>query len=160
LISIIHPCPSRDLPRVWEWLSHFSKETLDSNAPKSLDEFLHSEAMCRMGGGKTFCIHNDDVMIGVIWVENIGDGIGVGHLVFDPGHTISTSEKIQASKLVMKEIFQHFRKVMWAYFADNRAFHVFLRRMGAIEEGIFHQHVRRGSDFVDQAWMASFPETK
>lgn len=145
---------------MWDWLSHFAQETLDSNAPKSLDEFLHSEAMCRMNGGKTFCIHNDDVMIGAIWVENIGDGIGVGHLVFDPGHTISTSEKIYASKLVMKEIFQYFRKVMWAYFADNRAFHVFLRRMGAIEEGIFHQHVRRGSDFVDQAWMASFPETK
>jgi hypothetical protein len=113
-----------------------------------------------MSGGKTFCIHNDGVMVGAVWVENIGEGIGVGHLVFDPGHTISTSEKIHASRLVMREIFQYFRKVMWAFFADNRAFRVFLKRMGAIEEGIFHQHVRRGSDFVDQAWMASFPETK
>lgn len=160
MISVTTPCPSSNLPLVWEWLSHFSKETLDTNSPKSLIDFLESEEPCRENGGKTFSIHSDGVMVGAIWVENIGDGIGVGHLVFDPGHTISTSEKIQASKLVMREVFKSFRKVMWAFFADNRAFRIFLKRMGAIEEGVFHQHVRRGPDFVDQAWMASFPETQ
>lgn len=145
---------------MWKWLSHFSKETLDTNAPESLKEFLDSEQLCRKNGGKTFSIHQDRDMVGAIWVENIGDGICVGHLVFDPEHTISTSEKIQASRKVLGEIFKSFRKVMWAYFADNRAFNVFLRRMGAIEEGVFHKHVKRGSDYVDQAWMASFPEVQ
>lgn len=158
MVEITTPCPSEKLPLVWEWLSHFSRETLDTNSPQSLDEFLKSESLCRISGGQTFSINSEGVMVGAIWVENIGDGVGVGHLVFDPGHTISTSEKIQASKKVMREVFKSFRKVMWAFFADNRAFHVFLKRMGAIEEGIFHQHVRRGSDYVDQAWMASFPE--
>lgn len=159
-MAIVSPCPPENLPTVWEWLSHFSKETLDSNAPKTLDEFLSNEKLCRERGGKTFSISKEEKMIGAIWVENIGDGICVGHLVFDPGHTIPTSEKILSSRIVLKQIFESFRKVMWAYFADNRAFHVFLRRMGAIDEGIFHKHVRRGSDFVDQAWMASFPETR
>jgi RimJ/RimL family protein N-acetyltransferase len=43
------------------------------------------------------------------------------------------------------------------FFADNRAFRIFLKRVGAVEEGTMRQHTRRKGEVVDASFMASFP---
>lgn len=156
--SIVSPCPNSDLPQIWKWLQFFAKETLDEKAPKSLEEFLLKENFDRHNGGKTFAVALDGHLVGGIWYEAVGDGMAVGHLVFDPGHTLSTSGKMQAVRQTLKEA--GFRKIIWTFFADNRAFRVFLKRLGAEEEGLFRKQVRREGELVDQAFMASFPEAK
>lgn len=156
--SVVTPCPASDLPQVWKWLQHFAQETLDEKSPTSLHEFLLKESTDRLNGGKTFAVSCDGKLVGGIWYEAVGDGMAVGHLVFDPGHTLSTSGKMAAVRQTLK--MAGFRKIIWTFFADNRAFRVFLKRMGAEEEGLFRQQVRRNGNLVDQAFMASFPEVK
>jgi hypothetical protein len=157
-VLIQSPCPDSELPLVWEWLNHFAKETLDEQSPQSMESFLERERATRSTGGKTFAIMMDDKLIGAVWCEAIGNGMAIGHLVFDPGHTISTREKVRASRCALESMFLSFRKIIWTFFSDNRAFRVFLKRLGAIEEGCFRKSLMRKGEWVDQAFMASFPE--
>lgn len=160
-VSIISPCSQSDLPFVWQWLNHYAKETLDERSPKTLSEFLAKEKRDIENGSKSYSVLIDGQMRGAVWFENIGDDVGIGHLVFDPANRVATKDKMRAVRQAIAETFAAgFRKIIWQFFADNRAFHVFLKRLGAEHEGIFRKQARRGDEWVDAVFMASFPEDK
>lgn len=160
-IAVVSPCPKNSLPFIWEWLNHFSRETLDARSPKTFEDLVAKEERDRENGSLSFAVLADGKMVGGVWYEAIGDGMSVGHLVFDPGHTISTAEKLTAVRQTIKETFEAgFRKIIWQFFADNRPFEVFMKRLGAEREGLFRQYARRGNEWVDAVFMASFPEGK
>ena len=158
-IELISPAPEDCYFDVYRLLKEeFAFQTLDSGAPATFGEFNRKAKQDLENGGMTFAVYKEGLFAGGIWFETIGDGQCLGHLVFER-KGITSTEKLQASRQAIEELFASgFRKIVWTFFADNRAFRIFLKRLGAKHEGLLRQHLRRGEEFVDAEIMASFPK--
>ena len=157
-VEIVTPTPEEHHAAVWKLLDEFRHEVLDAAAPNSLEEMIERNKADEERGGKSFSILKDGQFAGAVWFELVGDGTYIGHLVFDR-FLLTGSQKMAATKKVLREMFSNgARKIHWALFADNRAFRVFLKRLGAEQEAHFRQHCRRDGELVDAEIMASFPE--
>lgn len=158
-VEIVTPTPEEHFGQVWKLLDEFRHEVLDAAAPSSLEEMIERNKQDAEKGGKSFSVVKEGQFAGAVWFEMIGDGTCIGHLVFDR-FALTGPEKMAATKNVLRMMFSDgFRKVHWALFADNRAFRVFLKRLGAEQEAHFRQHCRRDGELVDADIMASFPES-
>jgi RimJ/RimL family protein N-acetyltransferase len=157
--SIVSPFPEEFYPLVWELLQEFSRETLDDRSPKSLEELIEKGHRDRESGGLSFAVMGcDGAPLGAVWCEAIGDGLGIGHLVF-ARHELNSAQKLEATRAAVAMMFAAgMRKILWSLFGDNRPFHIFLRRLGAVEEGRLKDQVRREGELVDMLLMASFPK--
>jgi RimJ/RimL family protein N-acetyltransferase len=82
----------------------------------------------------------------------------MGHLVFDR-EGLTSKEKLELTRDAIKRMFKAgARKIIWHLYADNRAFNIFLTKLGAEHEGTLRQGTRRNGELVDVVMMASFPE--
>jgi hypothetical protein len=152
------PLPQCYYPQLWNLLQQFSHQTLGDICPKSLDELIAKDKRDVENGSKDYIAFGTCGAVGFIWAESVGDDLAMGHLVFER-EGITSREKVEATREAIECMFRDgFRKIMWMFFADNRAFRIFLRKVGAVEEGILRQHTRRNGALVDAAFMASFPE--
>ena len=157
-LEIVSPAPESCYPVIWRLLQEFSHQTIDMHAPKNLEELVERAKKGEAGGGMYCAVLKDGVVVGGVWVEPMVDDIGLGHLVFER-EGISSAEKMKAARMALSEIFDAgFRKVLWMFFADNRAFRIFLKRLGAEYEGTLKKHLRRDGMLIDAEMMASFPE--
>lgn len=157
-VEIVSPTPPEHYERVWKLLDEFRHEVLDAAAPSTLEEMIERNAKDAERGGKSFSVLKEGQFAGAVWFEMIGDGVCIGHLVFDR-FALTGAQKMAATRNVLRMMFSDgFRKVHWAFFADNRAFRVFLKRLGAEQEAHFRQHCRRDGELVDVDIVASFPE--
>lgn len=156
---IITPFPEEDLPLLWKWLKEFQHQTIDDYSPKSVEQLAEKCAKDHENGARSCGILRDGKTVGAVWCENMGDGLGAGHLVFDREAPLTTCEKLESVKMCLRVIFEGYRKVCWAFFADNRAFRIFLKKLGAQIEGCLKQNTRRNQELVDVMLMASFPES-
>jgi RimJ/RimL family protein N-acetyltransferase len=156
--KIVSPFPEEFYPLVWELLQEFSRETLDDRSPKSLDELIEKDRRDRESGGLSFAVVGEDgIPVGAVWCEAIGDGLGIGHLVFSR-YELTSGQKLEATRAAVAMMFAAgMRKISWSLFSDNRPFHLFLRKLGAVEEGRLKEQVRRHGELVDMLLMASFP---
>lgn len=156
MLKLVSPAPESCYPTIWALLQEFAHQTLDSAAPKTLEGFIEKARMDLEAGGKTYAVYKDGELAGGIWFESVGDEMCLGHLVFDREH-LSSAEKLSAARAAVNEVLENgCRKVIWSFLADNRAFRVFLKRLGAEHEGVFKQHFRREGKLVDAEFMASF----
>lgn len=153
------PMPDESYEFIWTYLQQFAHQTLDRTSPNSLEELEEKLKADVRNGGKTYAFQKEDGWVGGLSIENVGDGIGLGHLVFSrDNQNLTTAEKLAMSKAAIDDIFQDgFRKIQWAFFSDNRAFRLFLRKLGATHEGTLKAHVNREGEWVDADMMASFP---
>ena len=156
-IELVSPAPEDCYVDIYRLLKEeFSHQTMDVLAPKTFGEFNRKAKQDLENGGMTFAALKDGIVMGGVWFEAIGDGQCLGHLVFER-QGISSTEKLQASRQAIKALFDEgCRKIVWTFFADNRAFRIFLKRLGAKHEGLLRQHLRRGDELVDAEIMASF----
>ena len=154
------PIPDEAYEFIWKYLQQFAHQTLDKTSPDSLEALREKLKADVERGGKTYAFHNKDGWVGALSIENVGDGIGLGHLVFSrDNQNLTSAEKLAMSKAAIDDIFQNgFRKIQWAFFSDNRAFRLFLRKLGATHEGTLIAHVNREGEWVDADMMASFPQ--
>jgi len=158
-VEIVTPTPQEHYADVWKLLDEFRHEVLDAAAPANLEEMIERNKQDEARGGKSFSVLKEGQLAGAVWFEMIGDGACIGHLVFDR-FLLTGAQKMAATRNVLRMMFSDgFRKVHWAFFADNRAFRVFLKRLGAEQEAHFRQHCRRDGELVDAEIMASFPES-
>ena len=157
-IELVSPAPEDCYLDIYRLLKEeFSHQTMDVLAPKTFGEFNRKAQQDLENGGMTFAVLKDGIVMGGIWFEPMVDGMMLGHLVFER-QGISSTEKLQASRKAIGELFASgFRKIMWMFFSDNRAFRIFLKRLGAKHEGLLRQHLRRNGILVDAEVMASFP---
>lgn len=157
-MQFISPFPEEHLPLMWKWIEEFREQMLDDNSPQSYEAMVEHSRSSLERGAKQYACLMDGVPAGMIWGEFAGDGMYIGHLVFDR-EVLSSSEKLEASREALKLMFATgARKVIWQMFADNRAFRIFLKRLGAEIEGTLKQGTRRKGQLVDITLMASFPE--
>ena len=158
-IELVSPAPEDCYLNIYQLLKlEFAHQTIDSRAPRTFGEFNRKAQQDLEDGGMTFAVLKEGLVMGGVWFEAIGDGQCLGHLVFER-QGISSTEKLQASRQAIEELFASgFRKIVWTFFADNRAFRIFLKRLGAKHEGLLRQHLRRGDELVDAEIMASFPK--
>src|SRR5262249_23857759 len=155
---IVSPFPEEFYPVVWELLQEFARETLDDRSPTSLDELIEKDRCDRENGGLSFAVVGQNGMpVGAVWCEAIGDGLGIGHLVF-ARYELTSAQNLEVTSAAVAMMFAAgMRKISWSLFGDNRPFHLFLRRLGAVEEGRLKDQVRRNGELVDMLLMASFP---
>ena len=155
--ELVSPAPESCYPVIWRLLQEFSHQTIDTLAPTSLEECIQKARRDLEAGGRSYAIFKDGIVVGAVWVEALVDGMCLGHLVFER-KGLSSTEKIRASRQAIEAIFADgFRKILWMFFSDNRAFRVFLKRLGAKHEGLLREHLRRDGELVDAEMMASFP---
>lgn len=155
-LALVDPVPEGFLPLVWQWLNEWSGQTLDDYSPSNLKQLIEKSRRDQAAGGRSYGITADGKPTGAIWFEAMGDGMFAGHLVF-PREGLSPKGKLQSVKMTLDNLFASGgRKVLWPHFADNRAFHIFLRRLGATEEGLLKQQTRRRGELADVRVMASF----
>jgi hypothetical protein len=158
VFTVVSPFPFEHLPKMWSWLQHFDALMVDDYCPKSFEEMAEKNKRDLANGAKTYAIMSDGQPVGAVWGEFVGDGVYIGHLVFDR-YTLTSSEKMQLARMALKQFFADgARKIQWQLYADNRAFRVFLKRMGASVEGILKQATRCKGELRDMMLMASFPE--
>lgn len=158
-IEIVSPAPESVYPVIWRLFNEFPDQMIDSHVPKSLEELVEKAQRDIEAGGLTFAVMKNGAVMGGVWVDAAADGMCAGHLVFER-EGISSAEKMLAAREVIQRVFHAgFRKIIWVFFADNRAFRVFLKRLGAEREGVLKQHLNRNGQWVDAELMASFPAT-
>ena len=156
-ITLVSPPPESYYPVVWKLLQIFSYQTLDSFSPNNLEEVIEKSKQDDENGGLTFAVMMNGEVVGGVWFEATGDDMCLGHLVFERD-ILNASEKLQATGRAVRLAFKSgFRKIIWSFFSDNRAYRLFLSRLGAEYEGTFKQHARRNGELVDADFMASFP---
>lgn len=156
-IQLVSPPPENYYQVIWPLLKEFAYQTLDSHSPTSLEETIEQAEIEREAGTLTIAVVKDGTVVGGVWVNPLGDGLCLGHLVLDR-HGISAAEKMKAVREAISSIFEAgFRKIQWVFFSDNRAFRIFLKRLGAKHEGRLEAHANRDGEWVDADMMASFP---
>lgn len=157
---LVTPFPEEHLPLMWAWLQEFRAQMVDDYSPHTYDEMLERNRGDLANGMKMYAMVRDGKPVGAVWGEALGDGQYMGHLVFER-YTLSTAEKLEMARDAVRQMFADgARKICWQSFADNRAFTIFLRRLGAVIEGRFREATRRNGELVDIVILASFPERK
>lgn len=156
--EIISPAPESCYPTIWRLLKEeFAEQTIDALAPTTLEECIERARREAEVGGRSYAILKDGVVVGAVWCEPLVDSMCLGHLVFER-KALSSTEKMRVSRQAVEKIFADgFRKIVWIFFSDNRAFRVFLKRLGAKHEGVLRKQWRRNGELVDAEIMASFP---
>ena len=159
--EITSPFPEEHLPLMWGWLAEFHDQMVDDSSPKTFAEMVEKNKRDLAAGAKVYAVLGQDrVPVGVVCAEHIGDQMYLGHLVFDR-YTLSGIEKMAATRIALRRMFAAgARKVIWQVFDDNRAFLIFLRRLGADIEGHLRDGARRDGKLVDIVLMASFQGDK
>lgn len=157
---IVSPYPEEQLPKLWGWLQEFSHQMNNDQSPKTFEELVAANRHLNASGGKAYALVTDGIVRGTVWADNLIDGMFMGHLVFDR-EGITTQEKLAFAKEAIAQMFATgARKIIWHLYADNRAFRIFLKKLGAEVEGTLRQATRRDGELVDVTMMASFPESK
>ena len=159
--TFVSPIPSEHLSAVWHWLREFSRQMVNDDTPKTFESMVKKHDHDIACGGKSYIILSGDMRsrpVGAVWGELMGDEVYLAHLVFDR-YSLSTHEKLALAKAAVSRLFADgARKLSWAMYADNRAFRLFLVRMGASYEGTFRRATRRNGELIDVLWMATFAE--
>lgn len=156
--EIVSPFPEGFLPGFWTWMLDFKEQMVDDFSPQTFQE-LQTKAQYDLSvGGKSYAIMKNGTLVGCLWGEHVGDQVFSGHLVFDRD-SLTPSEKLEAAKLTLKKFFSDgARKIRWMALSDNRAYRIFLRRLGAEFEGELKQETRRKGKPCDVVLFASFPD--
>ena len=158
--QLISPLPEDCLPQLWGWLAEFRKQMVDAASPETFTDLLAKYRSDHAAGAVSFGAFRETgnghrgELLGIVWGEFMGDGIFTGHMVFS--REISSAEKMEIAKSSLAQWTA--RKIRWPMFSDNRAYRIFLRRLGAKEEGLFHEEARREGELQDVIVMASFPK--
>ena len=138
--ELVSPAPESCYPVIWRLLQEFSHQTIDTFSPSSLEELIEKARRDLEAGGRSYAIFKEGIVVGAVWFDVAGDGICLGHLVFER-KAISGTEKFKATRTAIKSIFADgFRKITWVFFVDNRAFRVFLKRLGDLTEILYQAH--------------------
>lgn len=159
VVEIVSPVPESCYPVIWRLFNEFPGQMIDIYTPGSLEALKAQSAKSLEAGGLEFAVVKNGMVMGGVWVDATADGMCLGHLIFERD-AISGAEKMKATREAVKRVFEAgFRKIIWVFFADNRAFRVFLKRLGAEKEGTLRKHLNRNGEWVDADLMASFPGT-
>lgn len=158
-MEIVTPFPENHLPKMWKWLQEFSEQMVNDQCPKSYEEMVEKNRKDLEAGAKVYAICDRGIPVGCVWGENAGDEMYAGHLVFERD-IFTTAEKLDLARQVLRLMFADgVRKIIWVLFEDNRAFRIFLKKLGAhMEAPCLRDHGRRKGVLVNVSLMASFAE--
>lgn len=158
-MNLITPFPEEHLPVMWEWLQEFRKQMVDDFCPTTFEEMVTVNQRGLDRGMKMYAAMQEGKVVGAVWGDPIGDDQYLGHLVFD--RSLDRAAKFACARAAVFTMFATgARKISWASFADNRAFIIFLRKIGAVIEGRLRDGARRNGELVDVVVLASFPEKR
>ena len=139
-------------------MQEFKEQMVDDFTPQTFDELREKESRDRNAGGRSYAILHKERAVGCLWGESVGDQVFSGHLVFDRD-ALTPAEKLEAAKMTLKQFFSDgARKIRWLALSDNRAYRIFLRRLGAEFEGELKQETRREGKLCDVVLFPSFPD--
>lgn len=157
--KIESPCPEDKLPIVWVWTHEFWQQMVDDRTPKTFEGMVEMNRRDVANGSLQYFFSDaDDRPLGGVWGVNAGDGMFLGHLVFSR-EAVSTPQKLEMARIAIAKMFESgARKIIWQLFADNRAFRIFLKKLGAVQEGYLKDCTRRDGVLQDVILMASFPK--
>lgn len=130
---------------------------VDDFSPQTFEQLVLKARADAEAGGKSFAITKEGRLVGCLWGEHVGNDVYSGHLVFDRDE-LSPAEKLEAAKEAMHRFFEDgARKIRWMALPDNRAYRLFLRKLGAGFEGELKQETKQGGELKDLLLFASFP---
>lgn len=153
--EIRSPFPEQHLSAMCGWLQEFKYQMVDDASPLEESDV---RAFYESGRSKSFAVEVDGQAAGAVWAEELYDGVYMGHLVFDRD-MLSSAEKVQATRQAVRKLFEEgARKISWHVFADNRAFRIFLKRVGAEIEGTMRKATKRNGEYVDVMLLSTLPE--
>ena len=155
--QIVSPFPIEGLGKLWLWLQTFKDETIDDFSPQTYAELVEKCRADSEAGAKSYAIIHDGQLVGCVWGEPVGNDVYSGHLVFEP-YGLKPPEKLEATKQAIKCFFADgARKIRWMALSQNRAYRLFLRRLGAQFEGELKQETKQEGALKDLLLFASFP---
>jgi RimJ/RimL family protein N-acetyltransferase len=155
--EIVSPFPEECFPAFWSWMAEFREQMVDDFSPQTFQELVAKARQDQAAGGKSYAIMQNGVVVGCVWGEHVGDRVYAGHLVFDRD-SLKSAEKLEATKITLQRFFSEgARKIRWMALSDNRAYRIFLRRLGATFEGELKRETRRQGKECDVVLFASFP---
>ena len=155
--EIISPFTEEYLLPFWTWMKEFEEQMVDDFSPQTFQELQAKARQDLAAGGKSYAIMKEGILVGCVWGEHVGDQVFSGHLVFERD-ALKSAEKLEAAKLTLQQFFSEgARKIRWMALADNRAYRIFLRRLGATLEGELKKETRRQGELCDVVLFASFP---
>ncbi len=155
--EIVSPFPEDCFPAFWTWVKEFEEQMVDDFSPQTFQELVAKARQDLAAGGKSYAIMQNAKLVGCVWGEHVGDQVFSGHLVFERD-ALKSAEKLEATKLTLQQFFSEgARKIRWMALADNRAYRIFLRRLGATLEGELKKETRRQGELCDVVLFASFP---
>lgn len=155
VITVASPFPKEHLTRLWQLCEQFSALMIDDHSPKNQMEAEAMHAAQIANGSKQYGFIRDNELLGAVWFDAAGDGMYLGHLVFEK--ELSTKEKLALAHIAIERVFEAgARKIIWQMFADNIPFQKFLDHLGASVEGRLREGTRRNGKLCDIVLMASF----
>lgn len=156
-MNIVAPFPIEALPLMWKWLTEFRKEMVDDFSPQTYDELVEKCRADSEKGAKSYAIIHEGQIVGCVWGEPVGNDVFSAHLVFERDG-LNPQEKLGATQAAVKQFFSEgARKLRWMTLSDNRAYRLFLRRLGAQYEGELKLETKQNGEMKDLMLFASFP---
>lgn len=137
--SMLSPFPEKYLPQMWNWLEEFRKQMVDDLSPQTpldLRNYFH-DGKARLSYA---FLDQNGWPVGAVWAEDLGHGNYMGHLVFERAG-ITSQEKLEMARRALRAMFDAgMKKLWWESYVDNRAFIIFLKKLGARPDSAIPTH--------------------
>ena len=144
----------------WAWNDYWAYMLDDSDADNLNKLTATWTGIVTQPGNMSYGLSDENgALCGAVWIERTVSAVGIGHFCFSKAAThIKQSERLQFVQQCIGRAFESgLRKISWTFYPANRAYECFLRRLGAIKEGVLMQHALQGGKPTNIVLMASFP---
>jgi RimJ/RimL family protein N-acetyltransferase len=158
VLDLITPFPLSAAEDAWEWAKHAPTQSFDDYGPQSLEEF-RMELAERNRTEHTWAVTAAGVPVGFVGFQWTSDRTGMMRgIVFAPwvhGRGVARN----GVRAVLHELFSAgCEKVSATYFSENKQIDRFLKKLGAVEEGLLRQQTLQGGRPIDMRIVAIFRE--
>jgi hypothetical protein len=155
--KMLSPFPEEHLGKMWAWLQQYKTQMVDDFSPQSPDEL---KAFFSSHKGPSFAfLDGKDKPIGAVWADPLGKDNYMGHLVFERDGLTSVDKLFMTARALKVMFDGGAKKIWWESYIDNRAYLLFLRKLGAVPEtSLKSMPTKRDGQSVKSLLFASYPE--
>ncbi len=155
-VEVSSPFPEYAIPRVWSWIAKFRHRVVDDYGPKTLDEFIDHWQREEASGRLSWAVYRDGELGGVVFVTPLTPVLAMSHVMFKKEFWGRATTEAAMSRVYEMVFSAGVQKIQSLVFQDNDSIISLAKAMGAVTEGVFHNHTLRNGKPTSMVALALF----
>lgn len=152
--ALLRPARVSTFPLAWQWLNEFPLQNFDDYGPTTEEQFC-AEMKDRMGQEEIFEAIHDGAPVGIIGYLPITMRMGYLHGICFTRSVHHTGIPFQAMTEFLDSRYRSgVEKISASYHADNVVVRTFLKKLGAVDEGLLLRETMRNGKPLDKYLVA------